>query len=477
MEYRKTLKKIKKDFFGTSDLAIKELITATGYAAVVYFDAMIDKEQVDRGVIEPLIEQKESFTLDMVGLNGILRSVNTVSPTKDYDKMILSISAGDALLLLEGCEEFFVLSVRKYPSRAVAEPPTTPVIKGPREGFTEDLKTNTVLIRRKLRTNKLVFEEITVGRFTETKIAIAYIKGISDEKLVETVRQKIEKIDIDGILDSSYITKFLEEKPTSIFKQVGNTEKPDSLVAKMLNGRIAVLVDGSPIALTVPFLFMEDFKDAQDNFKRSSRASFLRIIRLGAIIFAVILPSIFVALQEHQFQMLPTKLMITIINAEQGNPFTPVVEMLIALILFEILSEASIRMPRYVGMALSVVGALVLGDTAVKAGILSSITVLIVALSGIGLFAIPDEVGMFSILRVMFVMAAGLLGMFGIMLMMVAILAYLTALQSYGVPYLAPFAPIIIDELKDSLVKQSLDKQEERPRSLNNKNKRRLNVE
>lgn len=473
MDYCDVISKIKDDFFGTSDLGIKEILTVSGKASLIFIDAMIDKELVEKGILQPLAEAKEPFARDVAGLNGMLYCSSAIKATDSLDTAVQTISSGDAVMVFEGSNEYFIFAVKKYSMRSIQEPPTSTVLKGPREGFTEDLKTNMTLLRRRLRTNKLVFEQIKLGRFSETSVMIAYVKGISDEALVSKIRERLQKIDIDGILDSSYITKYLEERPYSLFKQVGNTEKPDMLAAKLLDGRIGILADGSPIALTLPFLFTEDFKDIQDDFKRPVRVSFVRILRMIAIVFAVLLPGIFVAIQEHHFQMLPSKLMITIINAEQGVPFDPIVEMMIALILFEILSEASVRMPKYVGMALSVVGALVLGDTAVKAGLLSPITVLIVALSGIGLFTIPDEVGVFSVLRAIYVLAGGLLGLFGILILTVAVGAYLTTIDVYGVPYLAPFAPMISPDIKDTAMKTALPNLKNRSLSVNTKNKRR----
>lgn len=469
MSYSDTVLQLKNDFFGSSDLVGKEYTFGEKKGFLYYIEQLVDMEQLERGLIAPL-SKSQGFTSDVVGLGGVVSCVADMKVLSDYQLVPSLVASGSALLILEDSPEFFLFSVQKRPHRPVAEPPTSPVIKGPREGFTEELPLNLALLRKKIRSNKLVFKKLQIGRFSETSVCIAYIKGISDEKIVSNVFACLSSIDIDGITDSSNLVKYLEGRNYSLFKQIGNTEKPDILANKMMEGRIAVFVDGSPIVLTLPFLFMEDYRDVQDGYKRTIRATFLRVIRLCAIAFALILPAVFVALQTYQFQMLPTNLLIAIINAEQGIPFEPIIEMLVALVLFEILAEASIRMPRYVGMALSVVGALVLGDTAVKAGLLSSITVLIVALSGIGLYAMPDEAGMLSTLRMLFAVVAGVLGIFGLVLLSVCIFSYLVTLESYGVPYLAPFAPIIGHDLKDSVVKQAITSDFRRPVALNNYN-------
>ena len=233
-------------------------------------------------------------------------------------------------------------------------------------------------------------------------------------------------------------------------------------------------MDGSPIALILPFSLFEDFEDSQDNYKRPLRATFLRYVRFFGALCALLLPALFVAVQLHQFQLLPLELLITILNDTEKTPFSPTLEMLIALVFFEILGEASIRMPRHVGMALSVVGAIVLGETAVSAGLLSSITILVVAISGIGLYAVPDEVGTIGILRVLFVIIANFFGIFGILVLSLMLLGYITALGSYGVPYLMPLAPVNAKELGNVIFKKSLLDIFMRPAEYMLKNKRKI---
>ena len=315
---------------------------------------------------------------------------------------------------------------------------------------------------------------MTEGRFTETTVMLCYVEGIVKQGILEKVTERLNAIDSEGFLDSSAVTKILEARPYSVFKQLGNTEKPDIAAAKLLDGRVVVLVDGSPIAITVPFLLIEDFEDAQDQYKRSSRVTFLRLMRAIAVIFAVILPALYVAIQVHQYQILPLQLLITLLNSTEGIPFSPTLEMLIALLLFEILSEASIRMPRHIGMALGVVGAIVLGDTAVQAGLLSSLTVLTVAMSGIGIYAVPDEVGVLSVLRMCLVVVGGLFGMFGLLASVLVILVYLSCMETYDVPYLAPFAPIENEKLRETLLMPNFTDKKFRTPSMQLKNKRRI---
>lgn len=474
MDINDRIERLKENFYQTDDLVIKELTVSGKTIMFVYIDFMIDKAQLEQSVIRAIVESRSKLEPTLESINKIVFSCGDIKAEKEFSRVVESISSGECAMLIEGNErETFILPIRSYPMRAVSEPPTSAVLSGPREGFIEDMKTNMVLLRRRIRSNKLIFKTIVIGRVTETAVSIAYIEGITDMTLVEEILETLKKVDIDGIIDSSYVGKMLQAKPYSLFRQVGTTEKPDILTAKLLEGRVAILVDGSPMALTLPFMIFEAFQDSQDYYIKSGRATLLRLIRLGAVFFSLLLPGVYVALQTHQFQMLPLKLLITIINSVNEIPFSPLVEMLVALVLFEMLNEASVRMPRYVGMAISIVGAIVLGETAVKAGVLSSITVLITALSGIGLYVIPDEVGTFSVMRFFFVFIAGAVGYVGMVFGMVCLLSYLSTIEVYGTPYLAPYAPMVFGDQKDGFIKQPLEDREFRPKSINNKNKRR----
>lgn len=471
----KELKKIKSGLYQTSDLVIRNVEAPDAELFVVYLDAMVNMMQLEDGVIAPILKSGlKDFSVD--GLLGVMTSGVSVESCKIRKKVLSEISAGECVMLKDGAEEYLILKLKGYTVRQPTEPPTSAVLKGPREGFIEDIKTNMVLLRRRFKSGRLVFHSFNVGRYTATPVIVAFLEGITDKKLIKGIEERIQAIDIDGIVDSSYVAKFLEKRSYSIFRQNGTAEKPDIVAAKMLEGRVAVFVDGSPIAITLPFLLIEDFQDSQDYFKRVPRANLVRIIRLMALFFSTLLPAAFVALQMHQFQMIPLKLLISVINSINGIPFSPIVEMLIALVFFEVLGEASIRMPRYVGMAISIVGAIILGETAVKAGILSSLTVLITAMSGIGLYAIPDEVGTFSVIRIVLVVVAGSTGTFGMTLAVAALVSYAVSIEIYGSKYVSPFAPITLHDLEDTFVKVSLKDMIKRPKAIAGENKTRLKI-
>lgn len=387
---------------------------------------------------------------------------------KDVDECINKLLGGDMLLCIDGDERYAVINARKYTTRAVAEPPTETVMRGPREGFIEDLKTNLSLLERRLKTPDLAIDRMEIGRRTKTNVAVCYLGEVASPKVVSEVKSKLESIDIDGVIDSHYLVPYLEEKPLSLFNQTGVSEKPDIVAAKLLEGRVAVFADGSPMAVTVPFVMIEEFQSGEDYYQRSVFATFIRVLRYIGLMIATLLPGLYVALQNYHYTLIPVRFMITLITAIKGLPLSPLAETMFVLLLFEVIREASVRMPRAVGMAMSIVGALVLGETAVKAGLISSPAVMITALSSIALFTVPTLIGAMSVLRLVFTLVGGLCGLFGLILAMLFMLHYVCSLNGYGAPYSAPFAPLVPSDLKDAIERAPLQQMKKRPRSFPN---------
>ncbi|MEG2085209.1 MAG: spore germination protein, partial [Clostridia bacterium] len=442
-------------------------------ARAFYIDGITDKAEVEINVLEPL---KTMDKVDKPIISMLQNCIYISSPIVEEESIVdfaEKVVSGDVGLMFENDGNYFVISARSYQMRAVQEPPVSTVLSGPREGFNEDMKINMTLLRRKLRTRNLVFEQTKVGRYTSTSIAIAYIKGIAEDRIIKKIKDRIAEIDIDGVIDSSYIAKFLEERPASIFPQVGKVEKPDIVAAKLLEGRIAIIVDGTPVVLTLPFVLMEHFQGSQDYMQKSARTTLVRLVRICSQIFALILPGMYVAILEFQYQMFPMKFVLNIMKSIASTPLTPAVEMLFVLLIFEILSDASLRMPRYLSMALSILGAIILGDTAVKAGLLSSPTVLVVSISTIGMYCVPNQVEASSIIRILFVVVAAIFGLFGVIMLGVFLLAYLSTIKSYETSYLAPLAPMLTEDFKDTMIKEDLTKMTNRPKSIPNINSKR----
>lgn len=442
--------------------------------AIMYADGVINKEVLGDEVIRPL--QRSQEKLDGESVKNVLFFPEFKS-AKDFEDASHQILDGNCLLLVDGVAKLFIVGTKNLPVRAITEPPTQIAVKGPREGFIEDVKTNMALVRMRLKTPLLRFEVLTCGKRSKTTIALCYLDGICKEQVREKIKERIEKINVDGIIDSSYVTKFLARKPVSLFKQVNTNEKPDSFCGKLLEGRVGILVDGSPIALTVPYMIVEDFQSSEDYYVSPYRATFTRAIRFFALIVAIFLPAFYVAAELFKLDILPLGLLLTIASSIQGIPLSVSLEMLLVLLVLEILNEASIRMPKYVGMALSVVGALVLGETAVKAGIVSTPAIIIIALSGICLYTVPDLVESMSVIRLLMLFVAGSVGTYSIVVLSALILTFFISSDNYGTPLLAPFSPIVTNDMRDSLLKSDMLSMPIRPRAIGSKNKVRLKNE
>ncbi len=463
-----------KAILSADDIFVYRFATKDGKTcASVYADGITDKELLGEMAAKPLALENAPKTAEEA--KKMLYFPET-KPAEDLQTACNEILSGNPLLLIDGIAEGIVLGTKKVSLRAIMEPQTSITVKGPREGFIEDVKTNMSLIRRRLKTPALRFITLEAGRASKTAVVVAYLEGIADEKIVKEIEERISAIDIDGVPDSSYIGKFLAKKPYSLFKQVGTTEKPDILCAKMLEGRVAVLADGSPIALTLPYMLAEDFQSSQDYFVSPYRATISRILRLAAVVISLFLPAFYVAAELFRLQLLPFGLLMTISGSVQDLPLSPSLELFFLLVVLEVLIEASVRMPKYVALALSVIGALVLGDTAVKAGIVSSPAIIIVALSGISAYTVPDLTGTISVIRLAYVVVAGSIGTYGILLFTALLFYYLVSSDSYGTPLLAPFSPLIKKDLRDSIYKSNIYSLDTRPAVLKSKNKTRLKV-
>ncbi len=461
-----------KEFLTSPDVIVFPFSSPCGrHFSVVFIDGLTDKDLLGELVVKPLKE---------VGTQGderdiaLLLASPEVKECKDFNEAVSGVLEGNALLLCGGVEGGYIIGLKAPPGRAVTEPPTQVVVKGPREGFTEDIKTNLGLLRKRLKSERLQVEMVSSGKRSDTAVAVVYLSGVCRGEIVENLKREVEENEIDIVPDSSYISSFISKRPRSVFKRCGTCEKPDILAAKLCEGRAGVIVDGSPIAITVPYMIVEDFQAAEDYYITSYRASIIRAIRLVAVLVGVLLPAMYICAQLYKIQLIPIKLLFNIASSVSSIPFSPSVEMFLTIMVVEVLNEASIRMPKYVGMALSVVGALVLGDTAVKAGMISTPAIMIVAFSAICLYTVPDLVETTTTLRLLFLIVAGSVGVYGVVLLAAGIFCYLSGEQSYGVPLLAPFAPMNGRDLKDALYKSNIYSLKRRPRSLSPQDKVRL---
>ena len=465
----KCVQQIKEKLHKDSDLKEREMQFFSMPTTVIYLAPMVDYELANENIIKPMLEydgKKEKTFIDTITKNVLVDG--EIELCTDIAGAVEKMLKGFVAIVVDKQSSIICVNAEKIVVRSISIPPNSTVIKGPREGFNESLKYNLSLLRRRLATDKLVVSSLNIGRLTQTQVAVCYLDNIADKKIAKEIKRRLKKIDIDGIIDSSYISSFLQKRPNSLFKQVGDTEKPDILCAKLLEGRIGILVDGSPIALTLPFILVEDLQSADDYYNQHVRISFVRILRLVGIILAILLPGVYVALQLYHYKIIPIEFLVTIMNTTQGIPFTPFTEIVFVVLLFEVLYEANLRMPQYLGMALSIVGALILGDTAVNAGLVSPPAVMIVALSGLTFYMVPNQSAQFAMLRLLFILFGAVLGLFGIIVGVLALLSYLSSFDAFGSPYLAPVSPYVKADQKDLFLKRDLIEMKKRPYSIPN---------
>ena len=423
-----------------ADMVIRKLDAGGTQCAICFIDGLVNPEAINTALLRPLLEFGERCANEGKPLDGqrLAESVLQGSEVKREGDIGAAISAcmvGDTALLVDGLADVIIVNTKGWDKRSVSEAQSEAVIRGPREGFTENLRTNTALLRRRIKSAQFKMKNIEIGTQTKTAVCMAYIEGIADPRTVSKVEYRLKKLDVDSILDSGYIEEFIEDAPFAIFPTVGYTEKPDVAAARILEGRIAIVVDGSPFVLTAPMLFVESFQTAEDYYTRPLYGSFTRLMRFIAFFMAIFGPAIYIALVSFHQEFIPTTLLFSIADTKEGTPFPAAIETLIMVFSFELLKEAGIRLPKAVGQAISIVGALVMGEAAVSAGFVGAPLVITVALTGVAGFVIPEQNEPIAIMRVVALLFAACLGGFGIAVCFLGMLIHLSTLESFGVPY------------------------------------------
>ena len=460
---------VKRYYVRCSDLIYRH-ITIGGsekrQAAVFYFDGMTDSGVVHDNILQPLLldaeftwkdaESENDFQNYFSFLKERLLPAGEITIIDSLEQGCFSMMNGDVLLLLDGCQQAVVIDAKGFPQRQVGKAENEVVLRGPQEAFTEAMRVNTALIRRHIRTNQLKLEEKTLGRYTRTQVAIVYLEGIVNENIVAEVQRRLDQLkDVDSILDGSCIEQYIEDRPFSVFPQMQYTERPDKVAASLLEGRIALIVDGSPNVLLLPLLFVQLLQSPEDYYTRMMPGTFMRWIRYMGLLIAILFPSLYVAITSYHPEMLPINLLLSIAAAREGVPFPAFVEALIMELCFELLREASIRLPGAIGNTIGIVGALVIGDAAVSAHLVAPQMVIVVAITAIGSFSVHSMEASYPVRLVRFplmLLAAGF-GLYGVALGVLGILVHLVHLRSFGFPYLEPLAPFKTRELRDVLMR------------------------
>ncbi|PUA37783.1 hypothetical protein C8Z91_18830 [Paenibacillus elgii] len=451
-------------FKDCSDFVIREFRIEQSLPAILFFvDGMAKTELVNETMKSLMILEGGEELID--NISDMTLPVSQIQKADNYADMLLSVLGGDTGLIVECNNKALLLGMRGMEKRSINEPDTESVVRGPREGFVENIRTNTSMVRRKLKTPHLKMKPMTLGRESNTNVVVTYLDDLADPSVVHEVVKRLEKINIDAVLESGYIEELIQDSTYSPFPQLQYTERPDVVAAALLQGRVGIMVDGTPFTLIVPFVFAEIMQASEDYYERYQIATLIRWLRYTFMVLSLLTPALYVAITTYHQDLLPTSLLLSVAAAREAIPFPAVVEALIMEVTFEALREAGIRLPKAIGSAVSILGALVVGQSAVQAGIVSAPMVIVVSLTGIASFTIPRFNGAIAIrmLRFPILIAASLFGMYGILIMIMLIMGHLANLRSFGIPYLSPIGPLSSGDLKDILFRSPWWAMEQRP--------------
>lgn len=431
--------------------------------AVLYTAGLVDSQIVMRHIVEPLQAGGRQLLHEdtaLPGENGLdqLKEVLTaadVKETNELEKIYNYLLSGSTVVLLDGCSTALIASTTGGEERTVSESSTQTVIRGPRDSFIESIGTNTALIRRRIKSLHLWLEMFRLGRVTGTQVGMMYIDGIANRDIVAEVRRRVSKIDIDGILESGYVEELIQDKTFTPFPTVQNTDRPDVAAAALLEGRIVILVDGTPFVLICPTQFIQFFQASEDYYQRWDIASLIRVLRYFSFVISLLAPSIYLAVTTFHQELIPTELIVNLVAQREGVPLPAFVEALMMEVMFEVLREAGTRMGRAIGSSISIVGTLVIGQAAVEAGIVSAAMVIVVSSTAIANFVSPAfNIGISArILRFILMLLAATLGLYGVTIGIIAITLHMCSLRSFGVPYLGSIAPFNKNDQEDVLIR------------------------
>ncbi|MNO41808.1 Spore germination protein B1 [compost metagenome] len=426
---------------------------------LIYVDGMIDRDLIQNGITRPIMtypfkeedhgnpaELMEKIRTEIINISDIMVSA-------ELDELVGAIVGGKTVFLLDGYAGALNINAQGWETRAIEEPTTEKTVRGPREGFAESLLVNLTLIRRRVQNSDLKFVFSDIGTRSKTQYCICYMESLASPDILAELQGRLARVEIDHVLDTGYLGELIRDEPYSPFEMIGSTERPDAVVSKIMEGRIALLIEGSPFALTLPYVFVENFQAAEDYYINFYFASFNRLLRVIGALMSISIPAVYVALVTYAQEMVPTPLLLSIATARLAVPFPTVVEALIMLTIFEILREAGSRIPTSIGQAVSIVGALVLGQAAVDARMVSAPMVIVVGLTGITTLLNPRLTGPMIIIRLVLLLATFFLGIYGYYLGLLGLVIHLMGLRSFGVPYMLGVGSIRPQDIKDTAIR------------------------
>lgn len=451
---KRIINKVKEKVGDAPDIIIKNINFYNHTIYLLFSEALSDKVLINKFLLKYFLEADSPPEEDLLTYLETNIPAHKILKIDSYDELMYSLLSGFSIFIIDDYPLALAIETKASLDSGVLEAGSETVIKGPKDAFTENYQTNIGLVRKRIKTDTLWFNEITIGTRSQTKIAIMYLYDIANIKLVQKITKKIKKINIDSIMDSNYIIDLISENKRSLFPNYISTERPDRVTKELLEGKIGIIVENTPFAVIIPASFFDFFRTTEDLYKKTINANFTRITRFIAFFLAVLLPAVYIAIITYNHEAIPKDLILSFYSQREGVPFPTVVEAALMIIVFEILKEADTRIPNTIGSALSIVGALVLGEAAVNAGIVSAITVIVIAttaISGLIVYSF-DLVNGIRIWTFIFIIFASLAGIFGILCSGLLFIIYMSSINSFGIPYLSPVAPFNIKNQDNAVI-------------------------
>lgn len=460
------VERLKKETNNLSDIIYRIKYINNQKIYIIYIEPLVSSDKVSDFIIRSLdyIDNKYNKKIDLYTI--VKNDINNFKVTEinNYNDIVFYLHNGFTIILFENNNSYLAFETKADLSRSISSPTTETTLRGANDSFVENIQTNIGLIRRRIKTNNLWTKDITIGRSSKTRVSIFYMNNITDKNLVNEVEKKLKQIDIDTIIDSSTIKNLIEKENKSIFPTIATSERPDRACNALLEGKIVIVVDNCPFILILPNLLNDYFKSEEDKYGKAINVSFTRIIRFFAFFISILTPGVYIAITTYNQEMLPTQLLISFASQRSLVPFPAFFEALLMILAFEILRESDLRIPNFSSSALSIVGALILGEAAVNAGIVSPIMIIVISVTAISslLFTEPEVIYALRIYRILFMLEACLIGLIGVIFVFIYFIIKLSSLNSFGKPYLMPYAPTYITGLKNSFIRLSTNKQTNR---------------
>lgn len=476
MKVEKTIEKIKNNNNNSCDIDYRIIKIGNKKIGYIFLESVSSDDKISDFLVKSITNIKKNTFKNIISelQNTIYNSKITI--IEKYEDIFYFLSNGFTCIITEDSDKIIAVETKANLYRGIEESKSEAIIRGPKEAFTENYMTNIGLIRKRIKQEKLLFDEIKIGRRTKTKVSITYISDIVKQEKIDSIKNRLQKLDIDGLIDSGPIRDYLTKENHCAFPTIISTERPDMCTEALLNGKIVIIVENTPFALIIPGLFIDIFHVAEDNYQKPINVTITRLLKFIGFIITLFTPAIYIALTTYNIEVIPDNLLISIAIQRQGVPFPTVIEVITMLITFEILRESDIRMPNQMGAAVSIAGALVLGEAAVSAGIVSPIVVIVVAITSVSglLFTDIDVVNAIRIWRFIFIISATALGLIGVVVASIIFITKLASLEYLNTPYLAPISPFNLDAQKNGIIKFDKTKIKKRPFYLNVKNKTKV---